>query len=230
MRKCRENSEGTVLINSDLQRMYHSIEPVNNKPYCAVDTELNAKGIAKASPTAFVYIQQRDCITIDFLLHGFSHIVTVSCAGGGRLTINVSSLAVLTVGGLLVLQGRLAVGAMLAVNVYNTFLAVGLAQLAGSLGDLGKSLGSLQRCACRHARPPLLTMTKPLREGVTRVSGVEVLLLKSHFSGWGSILYQSYHNGRFDCSCVLSYSCHAVAADYDNAPKKVYTWFCIGRI
>ena len=74
-----------------------------------------------------------------------------SATGGGRLTINVSSLAVLTVGGLLVLQGRLSVGAMLAVNVYNTFLAVGLAQLAGSLGDLGKSLGSLQRCGVIRA-------------------------------------------------------------------------------
>ena len=63
------------------------------------------------------------------------------------MTINVSRLAVLAVGGLLVLQGRLTVGAMLAVSLYNTFLAVGLAELAGSLGDLGNSLGSLQRRA-----------------------------------------------------------------------------------
>ena len=62
----------------------------------------------------------------------------------------------LTVGGLLVLQGRLSVGAMLAVNVYNTFLAVGLAQLAGSLGDLGKSLGSLQRCGVSRAGTTVL--------------------------------------------------------------------------
>lgn len=66
------------------------------------------------------------------------------------MTINISSLAVLTVGGLLVLKGRLSVGSMLAINVYNTFLAVGLAQLAGSLGDLGRSLGSLQRYVARR--------------------------------------------------------------------------------
>ena len=67
--------------------------------------------------------------------------------GGGRLVINVSSLAVLSVGGMLVLSGRLSLGALLSVNLYNTFLAVGLAQLAGSLGDFGKALGALQRCA-----------------------------------------------------------------------------------
>ena len=43
------------------------------------------------------------------------------------------------------LAGRLGMGAMLSVNVYNTFLAVGLAQLAGSLGDIGNAVASLQR-------------------------------------------------------------------------------------
>ena len=73
-----------------------------------------------------------------------------SCVGGGRLAINVSSLLVLALGGSLVLTGRLGIGAMLSVNVYNTFLAVGLAQLAGSLGDIGNALASLQR----YAVPP----------------------------------------------------------------------------
>ena len=73
--------------------------------------------------------------------------VTLPCdyKGGGRMAINVSSLLVLALGGSLVLSGRLGIGAMLSVNVYNTFLAVGLAQLAGSLGDIGNALASLQR-------------------------------------------------------------------------------------
>ena len=37
-------------------------------------------------------------------------------SGGGRMVINVSSLAVLAVGGSLVLSGRLTMGAMLSVN------------------------------------------------------------------------------------------------------------------
>jgi len=72
------------------------------------------------------------------------HAVCLS-PGGGRLAINVSSLLVLALGGSLVLAGRLGMGAMLSVNVYNTFLAVGLAQLAGSLGDIGNAVASLQR-------------------------------------------------------------------------------------
>ena len=56
----------------------------------------------------------------------------------------------LALGGSLVLAGRLGMGAMLSVNVYNTFLAVGLAQLAGSLGDIGNAVASLQRCALGH--------------------------------------------------------------------------------
>ena len=82
--------------------------------------------------------------------------------GGGRLAINVSSLLVLTLGGSLVLAGRLGMGAMLSVNVYNTFLAVGLAQLAGSLGDIGNAVASLQRYVGVSTRPDPLSSRRNL--------------------------------------------------------------------
>jgi ABC-type multidrug transport system fused ATPase/permease subunit len=67
--------------------------------------------------------------------------------GAGRLAVNVGTLSLLGLGGYLVLQGRISLGTLLAANVYNLFLAVGLASVAGSLGDLGKAVGALERVA-----------------------------------------------------------------------------------
>lgn len=65
--------------------------------------------------------------------------------GAGRLAVNVGTLMLLGLGGLLVISGRISLGSLLAFNVYNLFISVGLSSMAASLGDLGKAVGALQR-------------------------------------------------------------------------------------
>jgi ATP-binding cassette, subfamily B, bacterial len=67
--------------------------------------------------------------------------------GAGRLAVNVGTLSLLGLGGMLVIAGRISLGALLAFNVYNLFISVGLSSVAASLGDLGKAVGALQRVA-----------------------------------------------------------------------------------
>ena len=67
--------------------------------------------------------------------------------GAGRLAVNVGTLSLLALGGVLVLSGRISLGTLLAFNVYNLFLSVGLASLAGSLGEMGKAVGAMERIA-----------------------------------------------------------------------------------
>lgn len=65
----------------------------------------------------------------------------------GRTALNIGTVAVLGFGGYLVLQGKLTVGSLLAFNIYNIFISVGLTAVAGSLGDVGKGAGALERIA-----------------------------------------------------------------------------------
>lgn len=65
--------------------------------------------------------------------------------GAGRFAVNMGALSLLAVGGFLVLQGQMQVGTLLAFQVYNFFLSIGLSSLSASLGDLGKVSGSLKR-------------------------------------------------------------------------------------
>eukprot|EP00889_Picochlorum_renovo_P008405 jgi/Picre1/35435/NNA_002897.t1 len=65
--------------------------------------------------------------------------------GAGRFAVNMGALSLLTVGGVLVLSGKMQVGTLLAFQVYNFFLSIGLSSLSASVGDLGKVSGSLQR-------------------------------------------------------------------------------------
>lgn len=65
--------------------------------------------------------------------------------GAGRFAVNMGALSLLTVGGVLVLKGKMQVGTLLAFQVYNFFLSIGLSSLSASVGDLGKVSGSLQR-------------------------------------------------------------------------------------
>ncbi|KAL4429575.1 hypothetical protein ABPG77_008624 [Micractinium sp. CCAP 211/92] len=67
--------------------------------------------------------------------------------GAGRLAVNVGTVALLGFGGMLVIQDRISVGALLAVNVLNLFISVGLSSAAASLGELGKAVGALERVA-----------------------------------------------------------------------------------
>lgn len=67
--------------------------------------------------------------------------------GAGRLAVNVGTLSLLSIGGLLVILGRISLGSLLAFNVFNLFISVGLSSVAASLGDLGKALGALNRIA-----------------------------------------------------------------------------------
>lgn len=65
--------------------------------------------------------------------------------GAGRLAVNAGTLSLLGFGGALVVTGKISLGSLLAANVYNLFLSVGLSSLAGSIGDLGKSVGAMDR-------------------------------------------------------------------------------------
>lgn len=65
--------------------------------------------------------------------------------GAGRFAVNMGALSLLAIGGVLVLSGRMQVGTLLAFQVYNFFLTIGLGSLSASLGDLGKVSGSLSR-------------------------------------------------------------------------------------
>ena len=65
--------------------------------------------------------------------------------GAGRFAVNMGALSLLAIGGVLVLGGRMEVGTLLAFQVYNFFLTIGLGSLSASLGDLGKVSGSLSR-------------------------------------------------------------------------------------
>ncbi|GAB4822090.1 hypothetical protein N2152v2_009136 [Parachlorella kessleri] len=65
--------------------------------------------------------------------------------GAGRLAVNVGTIALLGLGGLLVIRGQLTVGTLLSYMVYNLFISLGLSQLAASLGDVGKAIGALER-------------------------------------------------------------------------------------
>ena len=65
--------------------------------------------------------------------------------GAGRFAVNMGALSLLAIGGVLVLSGRMQVGTLLAFQVYNFFLTIGLGSLSASLGDLGKVSGSLAR-------------------------------------------------------------------------------------
>ncbi|PRW60036.1 ABC transporter B family member 28 isoform X2 [Chlorella sorokiniana] len=85
--------------------------------------------------------------------------------GSGRLAVNVGTVALLGLGGLLVLQGRISVGALLAVNVFNLFISVGLSAVAASFGELGKAVGALERIADLVAPPGAPTADAAAAEG-----------------------------------------------------------------
>lgn len=65
--------------------------------------------------------------------------------GAGRFAVNMGALSLLAIGGVLVLAGKMQVGTLLAFQVYNFFLTIGLGSLSASLGDLGKVSGALER-------------------------------------------------------------------------------------
>ena len=65
--------------------------------------------------------------------------------GAGRFAVNMGALSLLAIGGVLVLAGKMEVGTLLAFQVYNFFLSIGLGSLSASLGDLGKVSGALER-------------------------------------------------------------------------------------
>lgn len=65
--------------------------------------------------------------------------------GAGRFAVNMGALSLLAIGGVLVLSGKMQVGTLLAFQVYNFFLTIGLGSLSASLGDLGKVSGALER-------------------------------------------------------------------------------------
>ena len=67
--------------------------------------------------------------------------------GAGRFAVNMGALSLLAIGGVLVLRGQMEVGTLLAFQVYNFFLSIGLSSLSASLGDFGKVSGALQRLA-----------------------------------------------------------------------------------
>ncbi|KAL4458414.1 hypothetical protein ABPG75_013279 [Micractinium tetrahymenae] len=67
--------------------------------------------------------------------------------GTGRLAVNVGTMSLLGLGGMLVIQNKISVGALLAVNMLNVFISVGLSSAAASLGELGKAVGALERVA-----------------------------------------------------------------------------------
>lgn len=67
--------------------------------------------------------------------------------GYSRLAINTTTLSLLAIGGALVLAGKVSLGLLLSFNVFNVFLGVGLATLAASLGDMGKTVGAMERIA-----------------------------------------------------------------------------------
>ena len=67
--------------------------------------------------------------------------------GAGRLAVNIGTLSLLGLGGAFVIAGRISLGTLLAFNVYNLFLSVGLSALAGSVAELGKAAGAMQRIA-----------------------------------------------------------------------------------
>ena len=48
---------------------------------------------------------------------------------------------------MLVLQGKMSVGSLLATLVMNLFISVGMASVAASLGEVGKAVGALERIA-----------------------------------------------------------------------------------
>jgi ATP-binding cassette, subfamily B, bacterial len=67
--------------------------------------------------------------------------------GYSRLAINTTTLSLLAIGGALVLAGKVSLGLLLSFNVFNVFLGVGLSTLAASLGDMGKTVGAMERIA-----------------------------------------------------------------------------------
>lgn len=76
------------------------------------------------------------CATFQGIVEGYS-----------RLAINTTTLSLLAIGGYLVLAGKVSLGLLLSFNVFNVFLGVGLATLAASLGDVGKTVGAMERIA-----------------------------------------------------------------------------------
>jgi ABC-type multidrug transport system fused ATPase/permease subunit len=84
-----------------------------------------------------------------------------SVEGSGRLAVNAGTLALLGLGGVLVLQGHITVGTLLAFNVFNLFISLGLASLAASLAEVGKAVGALQRLS-EVMGSPAATAAEPL--------------------------------------------------------------------
>lgn len=79
--------------------------------------------------------------------------------GAGRFAVNMGALSLLAVGGFLVLRGQMQVGALLAFQVYNFFLSIGLSSLSASLGDLGKVSGSWKRLQAIFNKEDAVPMT-----------------------------------------------------------------------
>lgn len=92
------------------------------------------EGVAYEALTAKGLVLARRCAKFQGLVEG-----------AGRLAVNVGTVSLLGLGGALVLAGRISLGTLLSANVYNLFLSVGLSSLAGSVGDLGKAVGAMER-------------------------------------------------------------------------------------
>ena len=67
--------------------------------------------------------------------------------GYSLLAVNITALSLLAIGGALVLAGKVSLGLLLSFSVFNVYLSVGLATLAASLGDMGKTVGAMERIA-----------------------------------------------------------------------------------
>ena len=138
--------------------------------------------------------------------------------GAGRLAVNVGTLSLLGLGGALVLAGRISLGTLLAFNVYNLFLSVGLSALAGSLGEMGKAVGAMERIAevvdasGRDPAANLLDQNLNSAKGGTSDAGVKESLSTSGngaaavHGGDGSVVSgeESSHFGNLNTSVDIS--------------------------
>jgi len=102
------------------------------KVFAAEDREAASYGIL----TQEGYNLATKCAMFQGLVEGYS-----------RLAINTTTLSLLAIGGAMVLAGKVSLGLLLSFNVFNVFLGVGLATLAASLGDMGRTVGAMERIA-----------------------------------------------------------------------------------
>jgi ABC-type multidrug transport system fused ATPase/permease subunit len=89
--------------------------------------------------------------------------------------------------GFLVLQGRISVGSVLSLNVYNLFVSVGLASLAASLAELGRAVGALRQVATLLEEPEAADFPKAPTVGGKGSKSIDET---SHHSGVVSLDFE----------------------------------------